>query len=141
MKSRAKEAVERFDRGYACSQSLFCTYCDLLGMPEIDGYKVAEGLAGGIGHLQETCGVITSMAVLTGMKFSDGACGDGKSGDLTSMKVQIMLAEFEDIFGSINCGELLGGRHFRSAECECDDFLCTMAKLIRSEERRVGKEC
>ena len=61
MESKKETAVEKFKKGYNCCQAVACTYCEELGIPEKDMFRLAEGFGSGIGGLKDTCGAVMGM--------------------------------------------------------------------------------
>ena len=47
MESKKETAVEKFKKGYNCCQAVACTYCEELGIPEKDMFRLAEGVGSG----------------------------------------------------------------------------------------------
>ena len=45
MKSRIQDAVNMFESGYACAQSVFTTYADLFGMDRETALKLSGPLS------------------------------------------------------------------------------------------------
>ena len=70
IEKKVQEALGRHDRGYNCSQSVACTFCDELGFDEETMFRITEGMGLGMGSMDGTCGAIGAAAVLAGMKNS-----------------------------------------------------------------------
>lgn len=68
IEKKVQEALGRHDRGYNCSQSVACTFCDELGFDEETMFRITEGMGLGMGSMDGTCGAIGAAAVLAGMK-------------------------------------------------------------------------
>ena len=108
MESRIELARGRFHKGYNCSQTVLCTYCDLLNMSPEEGYRVSEGFGGGIAQTRGICGTVTALVMLAGLKRSDALPGKGITKMDTYALIQPMLKEFEEQNGSLLCCELKG---------------------------------
>ncbi len=106
--NKSDKAVENFLGGYNCSQSVVAAMCEDLGMSEEMGLMVSEGFGGGMGRMRETCGAVTGMFMLAGLKMSKAMPNDMDTRKAIYAKVQEMAAEFKERMGSINCAELLG---------------------------------
>ncbi len=107
--TRAEEAVSYFKSGYNCSQAVVRAYADAFGMDKELAVKAMEGFGGGIGRLRKTCGAVSGMVFLAGLKLSSGdECDKERRGELYSV-VQAMIREFEQLNGSSECGDLLSG--------------------------------
>jgi C_GCAxxG_C_C family probable redox protein len=106
--------------------------------------KAASSLGGGVGGWGSACGAATGAAIALGLAY--GTDGEEtlekyaeKRGHLRDVS-QVLLREFEDEFGSVNCMDLLGvdrrteeGKA-RYAEIKaqglvkCDDYVAWCAK-------------
>lgn len=106
--TKSEKAVDNFLGGYNCAQSVVGAMCEEFGMSEEMGLMVSEGFGGGMGRMRETCGAVTGMFMLAGLKMSKGAPKDMETRKRIYSKVQEMAAEFKEKMGSINCAELLG---------------------------------
>ena len=69
---RVTKAVTLFKSGYNCAQAVAGAYADLLGMDEDTALRAVEGFGGGIGRMRLTCGAVTGMTFLCGLKYSKG---------------------------------------------------------------------
>lgn len=107
--SKANEAVECHNKGYNCSQSVFTTYCEQLGLDnKAAALKLSCGLGGGMGRLGETCGAVTGAYLLIGLKHGKVAQDDNNAKEVTYATVQEFARRFVERNGSTNCTELLG---------------------------------
>lgn len=108
MVSRVEQAVSTFEEGYTCAQSVFATYADLFGMDRQTALKLSSPMGGGIGRMREVCGVVSSMALLAGLKEgnTDPANEEGK--ERIYLLVRQMAEKFKEKHGTIICRELLG---------------------------------
>lgn len=105
---RVKKAIDNFQNGYNCSQAVVGAYCDLFGLKEEDGLRAAEAFGGGMGRLRLTCGAVSGMFMLAGLRFSKGEAKDLQTRQQIYEMVQFLAKEFEEKNGSIICAELLG---------------------------------
>lgn len=105
---RKERAKENFKNGCNCSQAVAAAYCDLFGMSVDDAMRVSEGFGGGMGRMRLTCGAVSGMCMLAGLKYSKANAGDVETRTKIYDTVQKMCREFEEKNGSIICGDLLG---------------------------------
>lgn len=105
---RVSKAVENFKSGCNCSQSILCAYADLFGMDQETAMRVAEGFGGGMGRMRLTCGAVSGMFMLAGLKFSRAQAADLETRTKVYDMVQKMAEDFKDMNGSIICADLLG---------------------------------
>ncbi|MCJ7425812.1 MAG: C-GCAxxG-C-C family protein [Dehalococcoidales bacterium] len=106
--SRVGLAVSGFGQGLNCCQAVLSTYGPRFGLDRELALKVTSGLGGGIGHLGETCGVVTGALMVIGLKHGGTVAGDEKSREKTFSLISRFLEEFKARRGSILCRELLG---------------------------------
>ena len=106
--SRADRAEELFRKGYNCSQSVFASFADVLGMTVEEAARIASPFGAGFGKLREVCGAVSGMTLLAGYLkgYDDPEDYDSKK-ELYAL-IQKMCAEFEERQGTIICRELLG---------------------------------
>lgn len=106
--TKAEKAVELFKSGYNCSQSVVGAFAEDLGFDFETAMKMSESLGGGMGRMRLTCGAVSGMSVLAGMKHSKAQGGDLETRRLVYGLVQKMAEEFKSKNGSLICAELLG---------------------------------
>ena len=104
----AEKAKELFLKGYNCSQAVVGAFADLFGMDTKTAMRFAEGLGGGMGRMRLTCGAVSAMSLIAGLKMSNGKAKDVKTRSEIYGKVREMADEFKEKNGSIICAELLG---------------------------------
>lgn len=108
MQSRVEEAVETFESGYGCAQSVFATYADLFGIDKETALKLASPMGGGIGRMREVCGAVSAMALLAGLKEGNTNPTD----EAGKERIYLLVREMSDLFKEENktiiCRELLG---------------------------------
>ena len=106
--SRVELAVSCFKQGFSCCQGVLSTYGPRFGLERGLALKVASGLGGGIGHLGETCGVVTGAIMVIGLKHGGTVAEDEVSQEKTFSLISQFLERFKARHGSILCRELLG---------------------------------
>jgi C_GCAxxG_C_C family probable redox protein len=106
--NRVELAKEHFKNGYNCSQAVIAAYADVFGVDKETALRVAEGFGGGMGRMRGTCGAVTAMYMLAGLKHSKSQPKDLETRQKVYQLVQDMAKEFERMNGSTVCGDLLG---------------------------------
>lgn len=106
--TKAEKAVELFKSGYNCSQAVVGAFCEDFGIDFDTAMKMSEAFGGGMGRMRLTCGAVSGMFMLVGMKYSKAQGGDLETRKLVYKTVQEMAEEFKNKNGSITCAELLG---------------------------------
>ncbi len=140
---RVRQARENFMNGCNCAQSVAAVYGPLFGISEQDAMRMSDGLGGGMGRMRLTCGAVSAMAMVAGLKYSTAVPGDLKNRQLIYEKVREMAAEFERRNGSVCCGELLGIKDPRKESAvpsprtaeyykkrPCPDYVADCAEII-----------
>lgn len=105
---RVQNAVRLFESGYNCAQSVFAAYADLFGMDKQTALKMSSAMGAGVGRMREVCGVVSSMAMLAGLKEGNADPEDEEAKAHIYGLVRLMSAEFKKQHGTIICRELLG---------------------------------
>ncbi len=108
MQSRVDQAVQTFESGYGCAQSVFAAYADLFGIDRETALKLASPMGGGIGRMREVCGTVSAMALLAGLKEGNTDPSDEEGRERIYLLVREMSDTFRRENGTIICRELLG---------------------------------
>lgn len=145
MQSRVEDAVRQFEAGLGCCQAVFTTYADLFGIDRETALKLSGPLSAGIGRMREVCGVVSAMAMLTGLKQGFTEPADEERKTAAYEKVRTMSDRLRAQMGSIICRELLGleGREESARPAErtaeyyetrpCSRMVAVAAKIIEEE--------
>ena len=75
---RKEQALDLQKRGFNCAQSVACSFCNVMGADLETTFKLSEAFGLGLGSM-ETCGAISGMAMVVGMKMSDGDLDNPKT--------------------------------------------------------------
>lgn len=127
--NRIEKALENHKKGYNCSQSVACAFCDKIGMDEKVMFQVMEAFGLGGGDTHGTCGAVAGAAAVVGMLNSTGNL-DNPDSKQTSYRIAKELNEkFRNMNGSTICKEIKGietGKVLRS----CNGCIEDAAKLV-----------
>ena len=104
---RINNAVEKFNKGYACSQAIFTEYCGLFTVDHETALKLSAGFAGGMRN-GKTCGAVTGAIMVLGLKFGNQNCDKADGRKNVYDAVVEFTKRFEQLYGSTDCKELLG---------------------------------
>lgn len=107
MESRIPKAIELHQKGYNCTQSVACAYCDLVGVDEKTMFRLAEGFGAGMGGMEGTCGAVSGAVMLAGMINSKGP-GEKPTKGKTYQLSKIIRKVFEEKNSTLICEELKG---------------------------------
>ncbi len=102
------QAAVCFAQGFNCSQAVFSTYCERLGLDPKTALKISCSFGGGMGRMGGTCGAVTGAYMLIGLKYGKYKAGDTASKEKTYALVREFTEKFKAVHGSVLCSELLG---------------------------------
>ena len=128
MSERVKQTLENHKKGYNCAQAVTCAYCDLFGVDEKEAFKMTEAFGFGMGTMG-TCGAVSAMAALVGMKMSDGDLDKPATKKQCYKMIKEMTNQFKEKNKSIICAEIKGvngGNVLRT----CDGCIEDAAKIV-----------
>lgn len=103
----AVEAAALFTGGYSCAQAVLAACGPALGLDRATALRLASGLGAGLGGLRETCGAVTAMAAVLGLRHGGTEPMDAKTKAALYQEVQAAIADFDATFATHNCRELL----------------------------------
>lgn len=130
MSNRIEKAVANHKKGYNCSQAVVCAYSDLFGIDEQTAFKISEGFGGGMGGMRDgTCGAVSAMYMLAGMKGSAGSVESGLTKQQTYAQVRELADAFKKMNGSTVCRDLLG-QGAEGVKRSCDGCIEDAARII-----------
>lgn len=107
MSTKSEEAVERFKKGFNCSQAVLGSYSKQLGLDCEKAFKVATGFGGGM-RMGDTCGAVTGAFMVLGLKYGNTTAEDKEAKAKTYKKVKEYTNRFKARNDYIMCRELLG---------------------------------
>ena len=116
MKTKSEVAVEKFQSGYNCAQSVLYAFGPDLGLDAETALKVATGLGGGMGGRGEVCGAVTGGILALGLKHGRGEQAEKSVAQQAYQKTGELMTAFERVRGSCICRTLLGGCDLRTPE-------------------------
>ena len=105
---KASEAEACFSGGFNCAQAVLSAYCEQFGLERETALRVAGGMGGGMGRLQETCGAVTGAYLVIGLKYGQHTPGDTAAKEKAYALVREFARRFEERNQSTGCRALLG---------------------------------
>ncbi len=100
-----QSAIDRFARGFNCSQSVFSSFASPLGISDELALKLASPLGAGIARQGQVCGALTGALMVLGLQHG-GVNPEDK--EKTYQIAEEFVRKFKERHGSILCRELLG---------------------------------
>lgn len=110
---RKQKVEELFRSGYDCAQAVTMCYADMVDLTPEQLARASVCFGGGTGRMRLTCGAVNAMYIVVGLLYST-ADGNAKNKNDMYKIVQELAARFKQRYGTINCGELLGGRGIKT---------------------------
>jgi len=107
IEDRVNQAVDYFESGYNCAQSVFLSYSDLFNIEKEMAAQMTVSFGGGLARMRETCGTISAMAMLAGFRYPVANTQNIDDREKNYAIVQKMAALFKEKYNSIICRELL----------------------------------
>ena len=107
MKNHLETAIEKFDNGFNCSQSVLFSFCEELKIEKDIALKLACGFGGGMGRKGEVCGTVTGGIMAIGLKYGNDSNGGIEKIELTRLKTRELMDNFTKIHGTYLCRKLL----------------------------------
>ena len=130
--NRKETALHLHDSKFNCAQSVACAFCNVMGADAETTFRLAEPLGFGMGSMG-TCGAVSAMALVVGMKMSDGALDNPQTKKECYAMMQKLTDEFIKKNGSINCREIKGvdtGKVLRSCNGCIEDAVELLDKYL-----------
>jgi len=107
----AERALELFEAGMNCAQSVYAGSGAGSGMTEEQRLAVAAAFGGGMGRSGDTCGALTGALMTLGERNAALLAADPVAGrDATYAEARQLIEEFKARHGSTLCRELTGCR-------------------------------
>ena len=107
MEERIQRALDNHKKGYNCSQSVACAFCDLVGVEEDMMFRMMEAYGLGMGNMEGTCGALSGALAVLSMKNSTGKDQIGSKKD-TYAKAKVIMEKFAQKNTSVLCKDLKG---------------------------------
>ena len=107
MSAKSEQAVERFGKGFNCSQAVLGSYSKQFGLDCEKAFKVATGFGGGM-RMGSTCGAVSGAFMVLGLKYGNTTAEDKEGKENTYKKVEEYTKRFKARNDSVMCRELLG---------------------------------
>ncbi|SCK00185.1 C_GCAxxG_C_C family protein [uncultured Eubacterium sp.] len=130
--NRKEQAIELHGKGYNCAQSVVCPFCEELGTDLETAFRLSEAFGGGMGTFS-TCGAVSGMAMVIGMKQSDGSLDKPKSKSQCYKLMKEATNRFLAMNKSTICREIKGmdgGEVLRSCNGCIEDAVAIAEELL-----------
>ena len=105
--THAQTARELFLSGCSCSQAVVGAFAADLGLSRETAMKLASSFGGGMGGMRETCGAVSGMLIVAGLKWGYSETGNLDIKTQHYARTRALLEAFEAEHGTLICRELL----------------------------------
>lgn len=130
---KKKQAIDFHHMGYNCAQSVVIPFCDDFGIDKETAFKLSEAFGFGMGTYG-TCGTVSAMAIVLGMKNSNGNLGEGeRSKGQTYKLIKEATERFLEKNSSIICKDIKGmetGKILRSCDGCIEDAIDILEEML-----------
>ncbi len=125
---RVEKALENHHKGYNCAQAVVCAFADVTDFTEDELFRLSEGFGFGMGT-QGTCGAVSAMVFLAGLKNSKGVDAIPETNKKESYKLaRELINTFEEKNNSVICKEIKE-QNLRS----CDGCIEDAVKILEEK--------
>ncbi len=100
-------AVETFEQGFNCAQSILSTFAPRHGLSREHALKLSCAFGSGMMRA-ETCGAVTGSLMVLGLAHGRCRADDMAARSKTYALAQAFQERFEKLHGTCDCAELLG---------------------------------
>lgn len=114
--NKPEKAINFFDQGFNCSQSVLTAFSEDFAINENDLMKIACAFGGGMGRQQLTCGAVSGALMVLGLHFGRGINDDISKKGVTYEKAAEFLEAFKKRNGATDCLTLLQGLSFHNPD-------------------------
>ena len=105
--NHAQKARDLFLSGCSCSQAVFAAFSGDFGMDEQTALRLASSFGGGMGGMRETCGAVSGMLMVAGLKWGYSEVGNLEKKTAHYARVRKLIDSFKAEHTTIVCRELL----------------------------------
>ncbi len=140
MDNYKKSAEQKFEEGLFCAESVLEAVAEKLDIQSPLIPKIATGFCSGLARTSGMCGALTGG--ILGLNIAFGRNNPNETVEENYAAVQLLLKQFHEKYGAINCADLLGcdigtekgQNHFREKKLgsRCKEFTGISAELTIS---------
>ncbi len=100
-------AIQYFDEGYACSQSILLAFAPRYNLDEHTAKLISSTFGAGMGRLRQKCGAVTGSFMVLGLEYGNTNPKDMETKLASYKKVRELNQKVEAIYGTSSCLELI----------------------------------
>ena len=95
MSKKSEIALQKFESGYNCAQSVLLAYCNDVNIDSSTASKIGWGFGAGMGRRQEVCGAVTGGIIAIGAKYGTQQDDKKAATELIYSKTKDLLNRFQ----------------------------------------------
>lgn len=100
-------AIQYFDEGYACSQSILLAFAPRYNLDEQTAKLISSTFGAGMGRLRQKCGAVTGSFMVLGLEYGNTNPKEMEKKLASYQKVRELNQKVEQIYGTTSCIELI----------------------------------
>lgn len=100
-------AIQYFDEGYACSQSILLAFAPRYNLDEHTAKLISSTFGAGMGRLRQKCGAVTGSFMVLGLEYGNTNPKDMETKLASYKKVRELNQKVEAIYGTSSCLDLI----------------------------------
>ncbi len=104
---KSTKALELFDSGYSCAQSILVAFASEVGVDETTAFRIGAGLGGGVGRTQNICGAVNAGAIILGLRHGNYSPNDMESKNRLAEMVGKFVMECKNTLVATQCLDLI----------------------------------
>lgn len=105
--THAQKARTLFCNGCNCAQAVFAAFAEDFGIEESQALKLASSFGGGMGGMRDTCGAVTGMLMVAGLKWGYDDVKDQETKTAHYARTRMLIEQFKQVHTTYVCRELL----------------------------------
>ncbi len=142
MNNKTETALQKFNSGYNCAQSVLFAYSDDVNIDKNTALRIACGFGAGMGRKQEVCGAVTGGIIAIGAKYGNEQNDKQAATDEVNSKTRELMDKFQAKHGTFICLELLNGcnlttekgqKYFNENSLKdkvCNECVCDVVQIL-----------
>ncbi|MHB1653733.1 MAG: C-GCAxxG-C-C family protein [Desulfitobacteriaceae bacterium] len=108
MNNSNKAILMFYKTGFVCSQAVFATLGEQLGMERKQALRIAAGFGGGIANQGDICGAVSGAIMAIGLKHGHDEGSDVDAKNRTTFLAQQLIERIKAKYGYYTCRGITG---------------------------------
>jgi len=104
----ANKCLSMLNSGFNCAEVVIDILGDDIKYEKVPTLKIAAAIGAGLARWGTVCGAVLGGAMALGYSFGPEKCSEKEKRENTYLYVQKLLKDFEDVYKTIQCRQLIG---------------------------------